>query len=152
MTVLRRFDCVLAATKEGPRRARERKGGKLEGDALDQLPEQGGRPALPQPLRRSTSRSSRATRTTSSQHLVSYIKGFSANVRDIFDYFEFESGDREDATRRTSSTSSSPSSATSTCTPTQVHNEQMGLIFENLIRRFNELANETAGDHFTRAR
>ena len=28
-------------------------------------------------------------------------------------------------------------------------NEQMGLIFENLIRRFNELANETAGDHFT---
>src|SRR5256885_11798323 len=25
----------------------------------------------------------------------------------------------------------------------------MGLIFENLIRRFNELANETAGDHFT---
>src|SRR5581483_1698833 len=30
-----------------------------------------------------------------------------------------------------------------------VPNEQMGLIFENLIRRFNELANETAGDHFT---
>ena len=25
----------------------------------------------------------------------------------------------------------------------------MGSIFENLIRRFNELANETAGDHFT---
>ncbi|MBI3179497.1 MAG: N-6 DNA methylase [Deltaproteobacteria bacterium] len=33
--------------------------------------------------------------------------------------------------------------------PTNVPNEQMGLIFENLIRRFNELANETAGDHFT---
>ena len=33
--------------------------------------------------------------------------------------------------------------------PAQVPNEQMGLIFENLIRRFNELANETAGDHFT---
>jgi type I restriction enzyme M protein len=30
-----------------------------------------------------------------------------------------------------------------------VPNDQMGLIFENLIRRFNELANETAGDHFT---
>ncbi|MCW3108229.1 MAG: methylase, partial [Segetibacter sp.] len=28
-------------------------------------------------------------------------------------------------------------------------NRDMGLIFENLIRRFNELANETAGDHFT---
>ena len=33
--------------------------------------------------------------------------------------------------------------------PTVVKNEEMGLIFENLIRRFNELANETAGDHFT---
>src|SRR3989304_4880803 len=33
--------------------------------------------------------------------------------------------------------------------PNAVPNEQMGLIFENLIRRFNELANETAGDHFT---
>ena len=33
--------------------------------------------------------------------------------------------------------------------PDRVPNEQMGLLFENLIRRFNELANETAGDHFT---
>src|SRR5438874_12664184 len=33
--------------------------------------------------------------------------------------------------------------------PDTVPNEQMGLIFEKLIRRFNELANETAGDHFT---
>ena len=33
--------------------------------------------------------------------------------------------------------------------PNTVPNEQMGMIFENLIRRFNELANETAGDHFT---
>ena len=33
--------------------------------------------------------------------------------------------------------------------PDKVPNEEMGLIFENLIRRFNELANETAGDHFT---
>jgi len=33
--------------------------------------------------------------------------------------------------------------------PSNVPNQQMGLIFENLIRRFNELANETAGDHFT---
>lgn len=33
--------------------------------------------------------------------------------------------------------------------PDRVKNDQMGLVFENLIRRFNELANETAGDHFT---
>jgi type I restriction enzyme M protein len=33
--------------------------------------------------------------------------------------------------------------------PEVVDNIQMGLIFEDLIRRFNESANETAGDHFT---
>jgi len=33
--------------------------------------------------------------------------------------------------------------------PNRVDNITMGLIFEDLIRRFNEAANETAGDHFT---
>jgi type I restriction enzyme M protein len=33
--------------------------------------------------------------------------------------------------------------------PNAVPNDQMGLIFENLIRRFNELANGAAGVHFT---
>ena len=33
--------------------------------------------------------------------------------------------------------------------PDRVLNIDMGLLFEDLIRRFNELANETAGDHFT---
>lgn len=33
--------------------------------------------------------------------------------------------------------------------PQVVDNITMGLVFEDLIRRFNEAANETAGDHFT---
>jgi type I restriction enzyme M protein len=33
--------------------------------------------------------------------------------------------------------------------PDRVDNITMGLVFEDLIRRFNEAANETAGDHFT---
>src|SRR4029078_10643268 len=33
--------------------------------------------------------------------------------------------------------------------PDVVNNLEMGLLFEDLIRRFNEAANETAGDHFT---
>ena len=33
--------------------------------------------------------------------------------------------------------------------PSVVSNHEMGLIFEDLIRRFNEASNETAGDHFT---
>src|SRR5690606_7331825 len=33
--------------------------------------------------------------------------------------------------------------------PKAVDNHQMGLVFEELIRRFAELSNETAGEHFT---
>jgi type I restriction enzyme M protein len=33
--------------------------------------------------------------------------------------------------------------------PAKVPNEEMGLVFEELIRRFAEQSNETAGEHFT---
>ena len=82
------------------------------------------------------------------KHLVSYIKGFSANVRRIFDYFEIEN-----EIERMREANILYLVVSKLCDvdlhPKTVPNEQMGLIFENLIRRFNELANETAGDHFT---
>jgi len=33
--------------------------------------------------------------------------------------------------------------------PDKVPNEEMGYVYEELIRKFNELSNETAGEHFT---
>ena len=33
--------------------------------------------------------------------------------------------------------------------PSQVSNEAMGYIFEDLLRRFSEMSNETAGEHYT---
>jgi hypothetical protein len=33
--------------------------------------------------------------------------------------------------------------------PNQVSNIEMGYLFEDLIRRFSEISNETAGEHFT---
>ena len=47
------------------------------------------------------------------------------------------------------SISSPRSSPTSTCTPRSSATHQMGLVFEELIRKFAELSNETAGEHFT---
>jgi type I restriction enzyme M protein len=82
------------------------------------------------------------------KHLVSYIKGFSSNVRRIFEYFEFEN-----EIEKMREANILYLVVSNFCDvdlhPKTVPNEQMGLIFENLIRRFNELANETAGDHFT---
>src|SRR6185295_11879955 len=82
------------------------------------------------------------------EHLVSYIKGFSANVRTIFDFFEFDT--EIDKMHEANILYLVVSKFCDVdLHPNTVPNDQMGLIFENLIRRFNELANETAGDHFT---
>lgn len=117
MTVLRRFDCVLAPTKAKVLAEHARSKDKFKGDHI-------------------------------AQHLVSYTKGFSANVRRIFDFFELEN---EIEKMRESNILFLVVSKFCDVDlhPDQVPNQQMGLIFENLIRRFNELANETAGDHFT---
>jgi len=153
MTVLRRFDCVLAPTKAKVLAEYEkRKGSKLEGDALDTHLNKaaGQRFHNHSPL---DFEKLKGDPDNIEKHLVSYIKGFSKNVREIFDFFEFEA-----EIERMREANILYLVVSKFCdvdlhpgddTRKGVPNEQMGLIFENLIRRFNELANETAGDHFT---
>ena len=147
MTVLRRFDCVLAPTKSAVLSEYDRWSDRLHGDALDvRLNRAAGQ--------RFHNHSSldfeklKGDPDNIAPHLVSYIQGFSANVRRIFEYFEFEA---EIEKMRESNILYLVVSKFCDVDlhPDRVPNEQMGLLFENLIRRFNELANETAGDHFT---
>jgi type I restriction enzyme M protein len=82
------------------------------------------------------------------QNLHFYIQGFSEDVRDIFERFEFatqvdrlaKAGLLYQITERFSRLDLHPQ---------KVDSHQMGLVFEELIRRFSELSNETAGEHFT---
>ena len=147
MTVLRRFDCVLAPTKAKVLAEHERWGGKLEGPALDarlnRAAEQSFHNHSPLDFEKLRGDPDRIA-----EHLVSYIQGFSENVRRIFEYFEFEA--EIDKMREANVLYMVVSQFRGVdLHPDRVPNEQMGLIFESLIRRFNELANETAGDHFT---
>src|SRR5215203_4780465 len=90
MTVLRRFNCVLALTKTKVLTEHERrKGGKLNDDAIDKLLNKaaGQRFHNHSPL---TFEKLKGDPDNIDKHLVSYIKEFSANVRTIFDFFEFE--------------------------------------------------------------
>ena len=82
------------------------------------------------------------------RHLQDYINGFSKNIRDIFEKFEFdkEIEKMEESNRLYLVVSKF---AEMDLHPDRVDNIKMGLVFEDLIRRFNESANETAGDHFT---
>lgn len=148
MTVLRRFDCVLAETKAKVVSAHEKhKGGKLAGDALDTTLNKvaGQRFHNHSPL---DFEKLKGDPDNINKHLVSYIKGFSTNVQRIFEYFEFEA-EIEKMHEANILYLVVSKFADVDLHPSNVPNEQMGLIFENLIRRFNELANETAGDHFT---
>jgi type I restriction enzyme M protein len=81
-------------------------------------------------------------------NLLDYLAGFSPNVRDIFERYEFEKQiARLDSANLLYQVVSR--FATIDLSPAVVRNEDMGAMFEELIRRFAELSNETAGEHFT---
>ena len=81
-------------------------------------------------------------------HLTAYVQGFSANVRDIFERFEFALQiDR--LAKANLLYLVTEKFANIDLHPDVVDNSQMGLVFEELIRKFAELSNETAGEHFT---
>jgi len=82
------------------------------------------------------------------RHLTDYINGFSENVRTIFKHFGFETEIRnlEKAGRLYLIVSKF---AEIDLDPDQIDNLSMGLVFEDLIRRFTEAANEISGEHFT---
>ncbi|OPY64689.1 MAG: putative type I restriction enzymeP M protein [Syntrophorhabdus sp. PtaU1.Bin050] len=147
MTVLRRFDCVLAPSKDAVLRKYELIKDKHKDTALESILDK----AAGQRFHNHSSLTFEKLKgdpDNIEKHLVSYIKGFSRNVRTIFDYFEFET-----EIEKMREANILYLVVSKFCDvdlhPDRVPNEEMGLIFENLIRRFNELANETAGDHFT---
>jgi type I restriction enzyme M protein len=147
MTVLRRFDCVLAPTKAAVLRKFDQVKDKYKNEALDKvLNNASGQRFHNHSLL--TFEKLKGDPDNIEKHLVSYIKGFSANVRTIFDFFEFEN-EIEKMREGNILYLVLSKFCDVDLHPNAVPNAQMGLIFENLIRRFNELANETAGDHFT---
>jgi len=82
------------------------------------------------------------------ENLRAYMQAFSPAVRDIFESFEFhiqidrlaKAGLLYLVTEKF---------ANFDLHPNVVSNAQMGAVFEELIRKFAELSNETAGEHFT---
>ena len=81
-------------------------------------------------------------------NLESYIQGFSRDAREIFEYFKFAEfiGQLSDANLLYKVVQQVRKSDLS---PKAISNHEMGLVFEELIRRFAEGSNETAGEHFT---
>lgn len=81
-------------------------------------------------------------------NLTTYIQGFSPEVRDIFERFDFQV-QIERLTKAGLLYQVAEKFAQIDLHPDVVSNMQMGLVFEELIRKFAEISNETAGEHFT---
>lgn len=81
-------------------------------------------------------------------NLSSYIQSFSKDAREIFEHFKFDEfiGLLDDANLLYKVVQKF---GTTDLSYKAVSNHEMGLVFEELIRRFAESSNETAGEHFT---
>jgi type I restriction enzyme M protein len=81
-------------------------------------------------------------------NLESYLQSFSKDAREIFEYFNFAEfiAQLNDANLLYKVVQKV---RTIDLRPEAVSNHDMGLVFEELIRRFAEGSNETAGEHFT---
>ena len=82
------------------------------------------------------------------ENLRAYVQAFSPAVRDIFDSFDFHT--QIDRLAKTGLLYLvTEKFAQIDLHPDAVSNAAMGAVFEELIRKFAELSNETAGEHFT---
>ena len=144
-TVLRRLDCVLEATKPAVLAELEAKtklgvnpepfllrksGHKFYNQSPLDMPKLLGDP------------------DNISHNLFTYVQGFSEDVRDIFEHFEFQA-QVERLSKAGLLYQVAEKFAQIDLHPDKVSNAQMGSVFEELIRKFAEISNETAGEHFT---
>ena len=144
-TVLRRLDCVLEATK--PKVLAEfaaKKKEKLNPD-----------PFLLRASRQSFYNTSpmdmgklMGDQDHIRENLFAYVQAFSPAARDIFERFDFAT-QIEKLAKCSLLYQVTEKFAGIDLHPDVVSNSQMGLAFEELIRKFAELSNETAGEHFT---
>lgn len=144
-TLLRRLDCVLQETKPAVLAEYElRKGSALPLDPiLTRKAKQSFYNISPLDFQKLLDDS-----VNIKANLIRYVNAFSPSARDVFERYQFpEQIERLDNSNLLYQTVQK--FAAVDLHPQVVDNAHMGLIFEELIRRFAELSNETAGEHYT---
>ena len=146
LTVLRRFDCVLAATREAVHVADAKFGEENESVRHSRLMEASGRSFY------NTSKLDFQRLLDDpnliAQNLSAYIRDFSPNVREIMERFAFDVQIAK-MDEKNQLFQVVRAFAAIDLSPERVDNVQMGYVFEELIRIGAEQANEEAGEHFT---
>ena len=146
-TLLRRLECVLEASKEAVLKqvpvVEQMKLPEETQEMLLQRATNGLRFFNTSPMNLGT-----LGETGIKANLERYVQCFSKDAREIFDHFKFAEfiGLLNDANLLYKVVQKVRSMDIS---PQAVSNYEMGLVFEELIRRFAESSNDTAGEHFT---
>jgi type I restriction enzyme M protein len=145
-TLLRRLDCVLADTKADVLAAYAKVSKDVEKVKDAQL-----RKASKQAFYNTSKMDLKTILGDPNKirtNLTSYIQSFSEDARDIFDRYRFideiANLDSKNLLYKVAEEFIKIDLNTK-----KVSNTDMGLAFEELIRKFAELSNETAGEHFT---
>ncbi|MDO8207779.1 MAG: class I SAM-dependent DNA methyltransferase [Gallionella sp.] len=154
LIVLRRLDLVLAENKQAVLAEKTRLEAKgMTGPALDKALSRVAAGDRKQALYNTsgfTFEKLLGDAPNIAGNLIAYIQGFSPRARDIFDKFEFEAEIAKlDEANRLYLIIQEFCGASLNLSPKRINNLQMGYLFEELVRKFNEQANEEAGDHFT---
>ncbi len=146
LTVIRRLDCVTEPTKEEVRETYN----QLQEDGVERV-----EPVLENVSGEPVYNTSEFTLEklcdepeNVRENLIHYINSFDEETREILEKFEFnhqierleDSDLLFQVVQRFTEIDLHPD---------EVANEEMGYIYEELIRKFSELSNETAGEHFT---
>jgi type I restriction enzyme M protein len=145
LTVIRRLDCVLAPTKEKVLQRHHQLSDKIDNlePVLQAEAKQQFYNVSPLDFRRLLDDPNHLA-----DNLRSYILGFSSAARDVIDKFDFD-GQITRLDRANLLFLVLSRFADIDLHPDAVSNLEMGYLYEELIRRFSELSNETAGEHFT---
>jgi type I restriction enzyme M protein len=144
-TVLRRLDCVLEPTKQAVLETNAKFKGKIENLHPQLCAKSGFAFYNTSPFN--------FERLLEDPHnlasnLMQYINGFSENMREVLEKFSFPATISK-ANEKNILFLIVEKFKNVDLHPSQVSNFEMGTIFEELIRRFNEALNENPGEHFT---
>ncbi len=155
LTVLRRFDCILAPTKSAVLREHaviKAKGENIIRHRLSQITSVPffnlSRFTMAKPAQGSGLNGLLDDPNQLAPNLNSYINGFSPNVRAIMERFGFDAQIAKMAEKDLLYLVIQKFAAID-LSPERVDNVQMGYVFEELIRIGAEQSNEEAGEHFT---
>lgn len=144
-TVLRRLDCVLEATKPAvvEEFTARTKSGLNPDSFLRRMAGQSFYNTSPLDLVKLLGDQDHIR-----QNLYAYVQAFSPEARDIFERFDFYT-QVERLAKANLLYLVTEKFANIDLHPGKVDNASMGAVFEELIRKFAEISNETAGEHFT---